>query len=420
MAASQTNVQDRIIELSKESFDIFSSDIAGMFGIDIRCNPLEPGEENFESLTKHFEKSVALSVVNAQGALQGCFFLVIDNNGIFTLAGITVMLTEEKILENCKNASHSDAESMKDSIVEIGNLLTGSMDRIFFDGFHGHKQFVQTDVIIAESWEKIDQPELAKINEFLFVPYEVTVGSCSGFKCGIIYPKEFLADAAESDAELSASDDEKSREKVTASGEQTPLEAEGDTDEKTASDTVDSENDDKAQRISESIKRMTKSLAVLPGEKTPILFSLTAKDIMQKDVLWGTPEDSVQQAQVKMTELDADYMVIGREGVAEGIVSKSDVFGAVSCYLRPTFSKWRRPLDDATLQIKVRWIMTKAVHTIKPQMSLNDIMENMNRFSVRCLPVIDQHGKVQGIVTIFDVFNAILKSDTENSKPQAQ
>ncbi len=52
--------------------------------------------------------------------------------------------------------------------------------------------------------------------------------------------------------------------------------------------------------------------------------------------------------------------------------------------------------------------MTNPVHTISPQASLVDIMENMSDFHTRCLPVADQKGKVQGIVTVFDLFKAIL------------
>ena len=51
--------------------------------------------------------------------------------------------------------------------------------------------------------------------------------------------------------------------------------------------------------------------------------------------------------------------MIGADGVLEGLVSKSDLAGAASPYLRPEFAKWRWPLDDATLQIKVKWIMSR-------------------------------------------------------------
>ena len=62
-----------------------------------------------------------------------------------------------------------------------------------------------------------------------------------------------------------------------------------------------------------------------------------------------------QQLQSKMQKDDATYILIGKDGILEGIVSMSDVRDAISPYLKSTFSKWRRPLDDATLQIRSKW-----------------------------------------------------------------
>ena len=60
-------------------------------------------------------------------------------------------------------------------------------------------------------------------------------------------------------------------------------------------------------------------------------------------------------------------------------------------YIGPVFAKWRWPLDDATLQIKVK---CRPIHTISLQTPLAAIMSSMCRFRVRALPVADQQGKV--------------------------
>jgi len=79
------------------------------------------------------------------------------------------------------------------------------------------------------------------------------------------------------------------------------------------------------------------------------------------------------------------------------------------------FAKWRRPIDDATLQIRIKWIMTRPIQTIKPDISLTEILENMRQSGVRCLPVVDQQGKVVGSVTVFDIFAALLSTDSDTS-----
>lgn len=163
--------------------------------------------------------------------------------------------------------------------------------------------------------------------------------------------------------------------------------------------------------VSETIQKMTQSSAVLPGESAELSLAMSAEEIMQKEVVWGTPDDSVQQALTKMQHHDVGYIMIGQGGVLEGIVSKSDLTGAISPYLRPIFAKWRRPSDDATLQIKIKWIMSKLVHTIKPQASVAAAIENMCKFGGGCLPVVDQQGKVQGLVTAFDIFKVLSTAD---------
>ncbi|MHC4158179.1 MAG: CBS domain-containing protein [Planctomycetota bacterium] len=182
---------------------------------------------------------------------------------------------------------------------------------------------------------------------------------------------------------------------------------------------------DKNQPISETIQKMKQSAAVLPGEKTftpptaekqalnstDAFLAILAKDIMQENIIWAGPDESVQQALTKMQQHNSGYIMIGTDEVLHGIVSKSDIAGAISPYLKPAFEKWRRPLDDATLQIKLKWIMSKPVHTTKLETSLIAVIEDMYRIGWRALPVADQQEKVQGLITVFDIFKALLYSN---------
>jgi len=173
--------------------------------------------------------------------------------------------------------------------------------------------------------------------------------------------------------------------------------------------------------VSETIRRMARSSAGLPHEKSIYAFEtlfcdllqnepleLCAKDIMQKEVIWASPDDSIQQTFAKMQQHDVGYIMVGHEGLLEGIISKSDLTGAVSPYLRPMFAKWRRPMDDITLQIRIKWIMSKPVHTISSRMSLATIMTNMCRSRVLCLPVVDAKDEVKGLVAETNIFEAVL------------
>jgi CBS domain-containing protein len=165
-----------------------------------------------------------------------------------------------------------------------------------------------------------------------------------------------------------------------------------------------------ADEVSKSIQQMAQSQSNQPREQSLAGSGLCAKDVMLKELVWGSPEDSVQQAITKMQQYDSGYLMVGIDGVLEGIVSNSNITGALSPYLRPVFAKWRRPLDDATLQIRIKWIMSRPVRTVKPETSLVTIIGNMCQFSQHVFPVVDEQGKVQGLVTVFGIFKVLSNS----------
>jgi CBS domain-containing protein len=191
--------------------------------------------------------------------------------------------------------------------------------------------------------------------------------------------------------------------------------------------------------VSEAIEKLTQSMTIPPGEASPsegraesgkptmgtpqdgnpahisVPSTVCAKDVMQKDIVWASPDESVQQALTKMQQHDCSYIIVGQDEAPEGIVSKSDITGATSIYLRPIFAKWHGPGDDATLQIKLKWIMSRPVRTVRPEAPLATIIQNICRFGGRGLPVVDEQGKVQGLVTVFDIFRTLLNTSEDIS-----
>ncbi|MBP7052409.1 MAG: CBS domain-containing protein [Phycisphaerae bacterium] len=136
-----------------------------------------------------------------------------------------------------------------------------------------------------------------------------------------------------------------------------------------------------------------------------------ASEVMEKDVAWAGPEDTVHDVIAKMQQQNVGYVLVGVNGVLEGLISNSNIQSAVSLYLRPMFAKWHRPQDDATLGVKVKWIMSRPVRTVRPDATLASMIETMRRCGGRCLPVVDAKGAVQGIVTVFDILLRVLESD---------
>ena len=528
MAELQTELESQVAELTAEAFEAFCEDISGMFGVEMACQQKEVCPETVEGLKKRFKKLTAVNVVNSEGSLQGTFHLIFDQEGLFTLGGVIVMMPENTIMANRKDASAQLAASMVDAVSEAGNLLVGSWDRVFREGLKGHGHFLQKlPAFVGKPWdnpkEKIDLPG---DEELLYISSEMSVASYPAFHCGVIFPKTiFGGGSGEADQDVTPQEESQDTEiapqaKVEVKEpDQKPVVAEtypvkeveakeespeaqakdtpaGDTEseqvqakdappdqteskqaeaaEKTDSDkpkpkrraaarasrkktnvketeeqpqteqatqaniaevapqpaqaqastlseTVSAKSENaQAGEISETIRRMAQSAAVLPGASamspgavlsvSDELSSIRAADVMRHQVIWASPEETVQQALARMQQFDTGYLMVGTDEVLEGIVSRSDIAGSLSPYLRCIFAKWRRPLDDATLKIKIKWIMSRPVRTVRPEAPLATIMENVCRFGGHAVPVVNEQGKVQGIVTVFDVFQNLLKA----------
>jgi len=65
--------------------------------------------------------------------------------------------------------------------------------------------------------------------------------------------------------------------------------------------------------------------------------------------------------------------------------------------------------------VKVKWIMSRPVRTIRPDTTLAATIESMRRCGGRCLPVVDAQGTVQGIVSVFDILLRILEVENNGS-----
>lgn len=480
----QTDVKSQVEELAVESFEIFCEDIAGMFGIDMESVAQECRVETSKGLAKKYKKLTALITVQSTGVLDGKFHIVIDKEGLFTLAGTIVMLPEKRVQEMRRKGTQKDAEELDDAIGEMGNLLVGSWDRVFRENLPEHGHFLQTGTFLGVPWsEPQENLDISDDEEFMYVPIEITVGSFSAFQCGVIFPDplfvekpvpEVVEEAAsipedtaevvdepevpqvvetpqvpepaqpemtEATTEPSVEAEEpepklkspepkpeeptasapdvaeepdvaSSPEAVEQMPQPDPVAATVESEQPEVGGSIDVQKETKGV-VTQSIEKMVNSSPSLPGNQIQPFLNGYAKDVMQTTVLWGSPDDSVQQAMTKMQEADAGYIMVGTNGVLEGIVSWVDLIGAVSIYLKPIFAKWRRPADDATLQIKIKVIMTRPVRTAKPDTTLAVIMENMCQHSLRCLPIVDSQGGVQGLVTSFDIFQSLLNTDAD-------
>lgn len=445
MAKSQAELESMIPDVTKGAVDTFVKDIATMFDTEASANELDVATGTVGELKERYKKLAAVCSVKTEGALNGQFHVVFDREGLFTLTGTFVMQPEQVIKENRKECTEEKAKEFGDALSEVGNVVVEAWDRHFAEKIHNHGHCVQSGTFIGEPWSGCEKKiGLASKEELLIVNFEMTVAPLEPFMCSVIYPKSIFEPLVEeavedggatgktgSTMEAVAEDSEGEAESVEADSD--AKESAGDEESIAQDDGLEdtageSETQDEAaqaggqegQPVSEAIHKMTQSAAALPGEganKGDILTAITAGDVVKKEVVWAGMEDTVEQLAAKMQQHNTGYLLIGKDGILEGIVGKSDIRGALSPYLQTALVKWRGPMDIATLQIKAQWVMNRSVHTVKADATLRAVTQAMSEHGVGCMPVVDAEGKVHGTITVFDVFGALLtgSSDVSNA-----
>ncbi|MHC4757449.1 MAG: CBS domain-containing protein [Planctomycetota bacterium] len=452
-----------IVKLSDKAFDAYCLNLSGLFNIEVMNKRHDIAFFDIKQLKKQFKKLTAVHSFKSDGDLKGNFYTIFDTDTLFALAGIVLQLSEDHIQDKIKNGTAKEADDIYDAVAEAANLLIASWDNIFHEQLENHHGLTRTDTTIGNSLTRIAK-DLAQANDeqILLVTYHLMIRDLPEFKCFVLFTKSFIENnkAADSTENKTVEDQQKETPQETSQDNaETPAE-ETDKEEKetapqledeksaeTKAEQSEPESKDNQQaetkeqqlqeqpepsaeqsetapdgEVSKAIQQMVNTTdentdiapeALIDISKSFPTSNLTAKDIMQTNIVWAEPEESVQQIQLKMQQNETAYVLVGNDNVLDGIVAMSDVRDAISPYLKSTFSKWRRPLDDATLQIRAKWVMTRVIHTIKPDTPLTEIliqMIQMCNFNIRSLPVINQDNHVQGIITVFDIFKAMIKT----------
>lgn len=457
MTADTAQIADSLEPLTLHSFEGFCEDIASMFGNAAECAPVSAGQGPVAGLKTEFKKLASVNQVQTLGILNGTFQLLLDQAGLFVLAGVFVMLPEKRILETIRTGTLKDADYINDAIKEVGNLLVGSWDRIFREQLQGHKHLKQTGTFVGSLWDNPQQSiGLNPDQPCRHVICRMKVDNFPEFKCAAVFSESLFQPAAEfaqtQQVESAAPAELQSKTEPTPQPAEPPAEpaaqntdtpetepvppaaaaentaAENDRSEQTASDplpeiadlktepvqTVETQStEQKPGPVAQAIRQLTQQnepsiSAVSQTGIAELLPGLTAGQIIKQTALWVGPEDTVEDVLHHMQHHNVSYTLVGADGKIEGLLSRSDMAAAVSPYTRSVFAHWRRPLDYATLQIRVKWFMSRPVHTIRTDASLIAVIDTMMRYAVRGLPVVDADGRAVGILTVYDIFAALL------------
>jgi CBS domain-containing protein len=116
-----------------------------------------------------------------------------------------------------------------------------------------------------------------------------------------------------------------------------------------------------------------------------------------------TPNATVYEALIIMADKNIGALVVLDDERVVGILSERDYARKVILH------------GKSSKELPVREIMSKTVHSVHPDESIEDCMEKMTDKRIRHLPVIED-GRLAGIISIGDVVKAIIAEQESTIK----
>jgi CBS domain-containing protein len=462
MTTAQAQLDTTLEELTQLAFDAFCDDIAGMF--DCSMQTIEPKTLRgpLSQLQKDFKRITSINGIEATGALNGKFAIWFDQAAIFILSGVVVMLPEKRILENVKSGGVKEAQSLNDAIKELGNLMAGSWDRIFREGLSNHKHLKLGSVFIGQPWKEAKEANIDLDTECLVITAKIKVSSFEPVLCAAVYPIDLISPkpepepqpeavaenktpVAESKPELSPQQPQIAIENKAVPAKEVLLKtpspqseaiAENKTpavnnaanaekggiknDEKITVGNVETiEQPTQSSPVSRAIEQLVHSTPLItsqpdhsaPRHFSPFDLNSPIQTLVNTEPVWIDPEDSIQKAILLMQQHNTGYLLTGKNGQLEGILSRSDIAAAISPYTKSIFANYRRPLDDATFQIRVKWFICRPVRAVVSETPIGAAIDIMCKYAVRSLVILDSHQTITGLITTFDILKKLISTD---------
>jgi len=128
---------------------------------------------------------------------------------------------------------------------------------------------------------------------------------------------------------------------------------------------------------------------------------------MTKNVITINPDKSILEAKEKMDKHHIHTMpVVENDNFLVGIVTDRDIRSALPSGLMN--EEESKPIKERLATLKIRDIMTANVITVSPAQTLEDALLLMQKVRVGAFPVVDQEGKVIGIISHRDLMRAFI------------
>lgn len=130
---------------------------------------------------------------------------------------------------------------------------------------------------------------------------------------------------------------------------------------------------------------------------------MNVNEIMTKNVACALPNTSLQQVAQMMIDCDCGAIPVceSQDNMLIGIVTDRDI-------VCRALAQGQNPL-----QITVQEVMTKDLHTLTFDASVDECIQLMQQYQVRRVPITDQRGKLVGIVSEADIATKAMPQSVE-------
>jgi CBS domain-containing protein len=145
---------------------------------------------------------------------------------------------------------------------------------------------------------------------------------------------------------------------------------------------------------------------------------MLVKDLMIKEVVTVTPETGVEEAYRIMERHDIRRLpVVEEDGTLIGIVTETDARQVLVPWRSSIKKRREKEFYYLARDETVEDIMTSDVITIKPNNRITEVARLLHEHKFGGLPVVDDDGRVIGIVTTIDLITLLIDKMEDTGQP---
>ena len=131
---------------------------------------------------------------------------------------------------------------------------------------------------------------------------------------------------------------------------------------------------------------------------------MTVSEVMTPHVQKVAQDESLRSVRHIFQGSRFHHILVVHQDRLIGVISDRDLLKHISPFVGQNMME--RPQDRRTLNLRVHQIMSRKLHTIGPEVSVQVAADRMIAAGVSCLPVVSPDAKPLGIVTWKDLLAA--------------